>query len=124
MKKFVMIAFVAAATLFTACNTKTEGAGKDNKDSVQVEATTPEATENKAEGDLVDRYSALVDKLIVLQEKAKKGDTAAVQESAKLQEEAMALATEFQQQAGTMTAEQQAKFAEIAKRLTDAAMKQ
>lgn len=124
MKKFVMIAFVAAATLFTACNTKTEGAAKDDKDSVKTETAAPETVASETEGDLVDRYSALVDKLIVLQEKAKKGDTSAVQEAAKLNEEAVALATEFQQQAANMTAEQQAKFAEIAKKLTDAAMKQ
>lgn len=124
MKKIFMIAFVATATLFAACNSKTDNAAT-NADETKVEATTEEVKEEvKSEGgSTLDKYADLVEKIIPLQEKAQKGDAAAIKELTDLSQEVANMATELQKEMATMTPEQTARFTELAKKLMDAAPK-
>lgn len=121
MKKFVMIAFVAAATLMTACNSKTDGAATTGADSVTVETTTVE-TVTTTEGSALDRYAEIVEKVIALQDKAKKGDAEAIKELTTLSQEVAGMATKLQTEMATMTPEQVEKFNALAQRLADSAM--
>lgn len=119
MKKIVMIAFVAAATLsFAACNTKTEGAQGTEVDSTAVEAPVVEevVTDTTALG----KYETLVNEVIALTEKAKAGDATAVAEVTKLTQDLGNLSTELQKELANMTPEQAAKFAELGKKYAEA----
>ncbi|MEN9918431.1 MAG: hypothetical protein RL662_867 [Bacteroidota bacterium] len=122
MKKIVMIAFVAAATLsFVACNSKTDGANKENVDTTKVETPAPVDTTATAAVSNLDKYAVIVEKVIALQDKAKKGDAEAVKELANLGKEVAEISALLQKETATMTAEQTAKFTELAKKLADAA---
>lgn len=121
MKKIVMIAFVAAATLsFAACNTKTDGAQGSDSDSIQVETAVVEevvVTDTTALG----KYEALINQALPLVEKVQKGDAAAAAEYAKVAQEIANLGQALQTELATMTPEQAAKFAEIGKKFAEAA---
>lgn len=123
MKKIVMIAFVAAATLsFAACNTKTEGAQGTEIDSTQVEVPVAEEVV-VADTTALGKYEALVNQALPLVEKAKAGDAAATQECAKVAQEIATLGQEIQKDLANLTPEQAAKFAELGKKYTEAAAK-
>ncbi|MBD8346494.1 MULTISPECIES: hypothetical protein [unclassified Dysgonomonas] len=120
MKKIVMIAFVAAATLsFAACNTKTEGAQGTDADSIKVE--TPAIEEVVADTTALGQFEALVNQALPLAEKVQKGDAAATEEYAKVSAEVAALGQELQKGLASMTPEQAAKFAELGKKFSEAA---
>jgi hypothetical protein len=128
MKKFVMIAFVAAATLFTACNSKTDSAANTDAGTTTVETTEVEATEVEAvasEGTgnaALDKYTEFVEKYIELQGKIKGGDVAAAQELQKLGEELAATTAQMQEEFAKMTPAQAEKYKELAEKLQKAAM--
>ncbi|QIK52813.1 hypothetical protein G7051_12240 [Dysgonomonas sp. HDW5B] len=121
MKKIVMIAFVAAATLsFAACNTKTEGAQGSDVDSTQVETPAVD-TVAVADTSVLGKYEALVNQALPLVEKVQKGDAAASAEYAKIAQEIANLGQDLQKELATMTPEQAAKFAELGKKFAEAA---
>lgn len=121
MKKIVMIAFVAAATLsFAACNTKTEGAQGTETDSLQVETTVIEEVA-VTDTTVLGKYEALVNQALPLVEKVQKGDAAATAEYAKIAQEIANLGQALQTELATMTPEQAAKFAELGKKFAEAA---
>ncbi|MDU1903515.1 MAG: hypothetical protein E6772_01920 [Dysgonomonas sp.] len=123
MKKFVMIAFVAAATLFTACNSKTDGAATTDADTTKVETTEVEAVATEGTGNAaLDKYTEFVNKYIELQDKIKGGDVAAAQELQKLGEELAATTTQMQGEFEKMTPAQAEKYKELAEKLQKAAM--
>lgn len=119
MKKFVMIAFVAAATIFTACNSKTENAA--NTEAAGTEAVVEE-TATTTESSALDRYAEIVEKVIALQGKAKQGDAEAIKELTALSQEIANMATQLQAETANMTPEQAQRFTELAQKLQDAAM--
>lgn len=122
MKKIVMIAFVAAATLsFAACNTKTEGAQGTDADTTKVETPAVDNTVAAADTSVLGKYEALVNQALPLVEKVQKGDAAASAEYAKIAQEIANLGQDLQKELATMTPEQAAKFAEIGKKFADAA---
>lgn len=115
-----MIACVAAATMFTACNsgskeTKTE-------EAPATEAAAPAAeTKTTSEGNVIDEYAVLVDEMIDLTAKVKAGDAAAAQKIMDLSQKAQGMATKLAEELPNMTAEQKAKFEEIQKKAMDMA---
>ncbi len=123
MKKIVMIAFVAAATLsFAACNTKTEGAQGTAADSTKMETPAPvETPAATADTSVLGKYEALVNQALPLVAKVQKGDAAATAEYAKIAQEVAKLGQSIQKDMATMTPEQTAKFAELGKKFTEAA---
>lgn len=123
MKKIVMIALVAAATLsFAACNTKTDGAKGTDADSLKQEApVAPETTPAAADTSVLGKYEALVNQALPLVEKVQKGDATAAAEYAKIAQEIANLGQDLQKELATMTPEQAAKFAEIGKKFAEAA---
>lgn len=123
MKKIVMIAFVAAATLsFAACNTKTDGAQGSDADTTQVETPAVDtAAVAVADTSVLGKYEALVNQALPLVEKAQKGDVAAVAELANITKEVETLGQDVQKGLESLTPEQKAKFEELAKKFQDAA---
>lgn len=122
MKKIVMIAFVAAATLsFAACNTKTEGTQGTDADSTKVETPAVDNTVAVADTTVLGKYEALVNQALPLVEKVQKGDAAASAEYAKIAQEIANLGQDLQKELATMTPEQAAKFAELGKKFAEAA---
>jgi len=122
MKKNFMIAIVAAVAIsFSACNSGTDTKKTDDAAATPaVEAPAP-AAETSASNGTIDKYAELVEKMIAVQEKAKTGDAAALQEMSTLAQEAANMATEIQKELPNMTAEQKAKFEELAQKLVASA---
>lgn len=111
-----MLTIAAFATTFVACDSKKEGTeNTTTADSTAVEAAAP------AEGDVLAKYEALVDKAIPLLEKVQKGDAAATQEYTQIAQEIANLSTDLQKEVATLTPEQATKFAEIGKKFAEAA---
>lgn len=118
MKKYLLIVTVVALGLsVAACSgKKSENA---TETPVQPEVVTATVSDSAAIGnDLLTKYETVINKIIELQAK---GDAASVEELKKLNEEATAVATELQNAIPNFTPEQQQKFADLAKKLVDAA---
>lgn len=121
MKKFFMIACVAAATTFAACNSSSKDAKPEGN---QVETTAPETTApetTSTEGNVIDEYIKLTEDVWALTEKAQKGDTDAIAKLQELGQKALEMQTELQKELPNMTAEQKAKYEEFAKKAAEKA---
>lgn len=121
-----MILFAAASLVLVACNgdkkPATEGETPETEATTpQTEETTAPETSEATEGDALSKYEAIVDKLIPLMEKVKKGDASVASEYQKLSEEMAAIAPELQKELTNMTPEQSKRYQEIAEKWAKAA---
>lgn len=112
-----MIACVAAATMFTACNS----GAKENKTEEPQATETPAAEAPATEGNVIDDYAKLVDEMLEVGAKVKAGDAAAVQRMMELSQQAQGMMGKLQEELPNMTEEQKAKFEEIQKKAMEMA---
>lgn len=123
MKKLFLTLTIAALTAsFVACDSKKSEPSNSNQDSTSVETTTPADTV-AAEGDVLTKYTEIVEKAVALYPKVKSGDAAAIQEYTKISQEIAAMSQELQKEMANMTPEQTAKLAEIGKKFAELATK-
>ncbi|GEM_PF-3590066 len=123
MKKLLFIFTVATFTLsMTACG----GKGSANSNSTE-ETTAPktETTTSSKGNDVLDKYEALINKMIELYENGKfqSGDAAAIQEYTKMAQEMTDMSEELQKEMQNLTPAQIQKFSDLGQKLTDAATK-
>lgn|GEM_PF-4140293 len=116
-----MIACVAAATMFTACNSGSKETKTEEAPATEAAAPAAETKTTISEGNVIDEYAVLVDEMIDLTAKVKAGDAAAAQKIMDLSQKAQGMATKLAEELPNMTAEQKAKFEEIQKKAMDMA---
>jgi len=115
-----MIACVAAATMFTACNSGAKDAKPEEPQATETPAAEAKP-EVAAEGNVIDEYAKLVDEMLEVAGKVKAGDAAAVQKMMELSQKAQGMMTKLQEELPNMTEEQKAKFEEIQKKAMEMA---
>ncbi len=118
MKKlFTLFAVAALTATMAACG---GNANQQNNDeaATEVEAAAPAAA---AEGDVLDKYEALINKAIEVYGKVKQGDAGAMEEYAKIAEEMSAMSTELTTAVEGMSAAQAQRFAELGQKWAAAA---
>lgn len=127
MKKSLFFALAAAfAVSFTACNNAAKTEGGENAAEQPTEQTAEPAEAAPAAGSLdqaINDYDKVVDEYIVLFDKVKAGDAAAIQESQSLMSKVTEVSQTLSAKASEMTPEQAQKLADISKKFQDAAMK-
>jgi hypothetical protein len=109
MKKITMILMATALVVLVACGGKKSDAAGGS--AVKTEKESPAAAKSSSS---VDKYLSLIEELIPLAEKMKKGDAAAIEKYTKLSQELSELAssTDFQSELAKLTPEQTKKYQE------------